>query len=164
MSDKGEQRTILLISDSPSAVSVEKVRRLIMNTNAPQPSGGEGVPGATDLLRSLIPKICERCHDGITVTQWGQRKNGSLAFTHWTGFEHAPCGASAVREFLGRATQPATTSNDVAERARRAVDKFAEYQAAFDPPLSQIVRDELADIIAAEFSSPTQSPGSPDRS
>jgi hypothetical protein len=54
------------------------------------------------LLRSVIPELCDLCHSESPVTQWGQRKSNTLAFTHWTGFEHKPCGASSVRKFLER--------------------------------------------------------------
>lgn len=41
----------------------------------------------------MIPRLCDFCRQGKAITKWGQRKNVTLSFTHWTGFDHAHCGA-----------------------------------------------------------------------
>ena len=58
---------------------------------------------ATDLLRSLIHEVCDLCDGGKPLRQWGQPKNGTLSFTHWTGFEHVPCKAARIHDLLDRA-------------------------------------------------------------
>lgn len=84
--------TIRELQSSPPVSSGDYVSREIVRVD----------DEAIALLRSLIPKLCNLCHSERPLTQWGQRKSNNLAFTHWTGFEHSPCAASNVREFLER--------------------------------------------------------------
>lgn len=34
--------------------------------------------------------------------RWGLQETNNVSFTHWTGYEHVPCGADTIRTWLDR--------------------------------------------------------------
>lgn len=78
-------------------------------------------PDAVELLRSLIPELCEYCAgpvNGFTfpLKQWGVPENNNVSFSHTGTLNHTPCGADQIHTFL---LLNKTPTGDAVRQARR---------------------------------------------